>query len=63
MLDHLIYINKEDCLSVCLCLSLHSHSFHVTKLKLFRQVKDLVGQVVEVLTILRYPGGSRIKGL
>ena len=33
-----------------------------TKLKLLRQVEDSMGQVVVELTILRYPGGSGIKG-
>ena len=42
---------------------MHSHSFQGTKLKLLSQVGDSVGQVVEGLTILRYPRGLRNKGL
>ena len=67
----LIYIYKEDCLSVCLCLclclclsvSMHSHSFQDTKFKLLTQVKNFQEQVVEGLTILRYPRGLENKGL
>ena len=40
---------------------MHSHSFQGTKFKLLRQVKDFLEQVVEGLTILRYPPGSEIK--
>ena len=65
--DSYIYIYKEDCLclSVCLCpsVSMHSHSFQVTKFKLLKQVKDFQEQVVEGLTILRYPRELRNKGL
>ena len=63
----IIYIYKEDCLSVsfCLCLSvsMHSHSFQDTKFKLLTQVKDFQEQVVEGLTILRYTMGLENKGL
>ena len=41
---------------------MHSHSFQDTKFKLLIQVKDFQEQVVEGLSILRYPGGLRIKG-
>ena len=61
----LIYIYKEDCLSVSVCLSvsMHSHSFQDTKFKLLTQVKDFQEQVVEGLTILRYPRGLENKVL
>ena len=42
---------------------MHSHSFQDTKFKLLIQVKDFQEQVVEGLTILRYPVGLRNKGL
>ena len=42
---------------------MHSHSFQGTKFKLLRQVKDFLEQVVEGLTIVRYPSGLRNKGL
>ena len=42
---------------------MHSHSFQDTELKLYRYVNDSPGQVVEGLTILRYPVGLRNKGL
>ena len=42
---------------------MHSHSFQDTKFKLLTQVKDFQGQVVERLTILRYPRGLENKGL
>ena len=42
---------------------MHSHSFQDTELKLHRYVNDSSGQVVEGLTILRYPVGLRNKGL
>ena len=51
------------CLPLSLSVAMHSHSFQVTKLKLLRQVKDSVGQVVEMLTILRYPRGFKNKWL
>ena len=41
---------------------MHSHNFQGTKFKLRRQVKDFVEQVVEGLTILRYPRGLGMKG-
>ena len=41
-----IYIYKEDCLSVCLCLSFSMHS-QDTELKLYNYVEDSSGQVVE----------------
>ena len=50
-------------LSLSLSLSMHSHSFQDTKFKLLIQVKDFQEQVVEGLTILRYPVGLRNKGL
>ena len=42
---------------------MHSHSFQGTKFKLLRQVKDKLEQVMEGLTILRYPRGFENKGL
>ena len=62
---------KEDCLSlsvsvsvsVCLSVSMHSHSFQDTKFKLLTQVKDFQEQVVDGLSILRYPSGLENKGL
>ena len=42
---------------------MHSNSFQGTKFKLLRPVKDFLEQVVEGLTILRYPMGLRNKGL
>ena len=42
---------------------MHSHSFQDTKFKLLTQVKDFQEQVVEGLTILRYPVGLRNKGV
>ena len=52
-----IYIYKEDCLSVSVCLSvsMRSHSFQDTELQLHRHVEDSPGQVVEGLTILWDP--------
>ena len=44
-----------------LSVSMHSHSFQDTKFKLLIQVKEFQEQVVEGLTVLRYPG-SEIKG-
>ena len=41
---------------------MHSRSFQDTKFKLLTQVKDFQEQVVDGLTILRYPRGLRIKG-
>ena len=40
---------------------MHSHSFQDTELKLYRYVNDSPGQVVEGLTILRFPVGLRKK--
>ena len=42
---------------------MHSHSFQDTKFKLLTQVNDFQEQVVEGLTILRYPRGLENKGL
>ena len=42
---------------------MHLHSFQGTELKLPRYVNDSPGQVVEGMTILRYPMGLRNKGL
>ena len=42
---------------------MHSHSFQDTKFKLLTQVKDFLEQVVEGMTILRYPVGHRNEGL
>ena len=42
---------------------MHSHSFQDTKFKLLIQVKDFQEQVVEGLTILRYPRGLENRGL
>ena len=42
---------------------MHSHSFQDIELKIHRYVNDSPGQVVEVLTILRYPMGLGDKGL
>ena len=42
--------------------NMHLHSFQDTELNLHRYVDDSLGQVVEGLTILRYPWGSEIKG-
>ena len=44
-------------------IDMHSHSFQDTELKLHRYVNDSPAQVVEGLTILRYPVGLRNKGL
>ena len=56
-------IYREDCLclspSACPSVSMHSHSFQDTELKLHRYVNDSPGQVVEGLKILRYPMGLR----
>ena len=59
-------IHAYMCLTVSrrsrdLSVSMHSHSFQDTKFKLLIQVKDFQEQVVEGLTVLRYPG-SEIKG-
>ena len=40
---------------------MHSHSFQDTKFKFLIQVKEFQQQVVDGLTVLRYPG-SEIKG-
>ena len=42
---------------------MHSHSFQDTEFKLHKYVNDSPGQVVEGLTILRYPRGVKNKGL
>ena len=42
---------------------MHLHSFQDTELKLYSYVNESPGQVVEGLTILRYPKGFRNKGL
>ena len=42
---------------------MHSHSFQDTELKLFTQVNDFQEQVMEELTILRYPRGFENKRL
>ena len=42
---------------------MRSHSFQDTELKLYRNVNDSPGQVVDGLAILRYPEGLRNKGL
>ena len=42
--------------------SMYSHSFQDTKFKLLRQLQDIMEQVVDGLTILSYPGGSRKRG-
>ena len=41
---------------------MYSHSFQDTTFELLSQVKDIMGQVVEGLTILRYPGGLLKRG-
>ena len=40
---------------------MRSHSFQDTELKLYRYVNDSPGQVVEGLSILRYPSGAQKK--
>ena len=42
---------------------MHSHSFQDTKFKILKQVKNFQEQVVEGLTILRYPRRLENKGL
>ena len=42
---------------------MRSHSFQDTELKLHRYVNDTPGQVVEGLSILRFPVGHRNEGL
>ena len=42
---------------------MRSHSFRDTQLKLYRYVNDTLRQVVEGLTILRFPVGHRNEGL
>ena len=42
---------------------MQSHSFQVKKFKLYRNVNDSSGQVVERFTILPYPREVRNKGL
>ena len=59
--------NSSISMKIIVCLSLsdsmHSHSFQDTVLELHRYVNDSTGQVVEELTILRFPKGLRNKGL